>query len=69
MALTQCVCVVFYLQRYASASYDGEAMLILPCSKGILCSTLHFDSLRDGLEDYEFYVTLSQLVQAAKVRL
>ena len=33
--------------RYASASYDGEAMLILPGPEGML-STLHFDSLRDG---------------------
>ena len=51
--------------RYASASYDGEAMLILPGPEGML-STLHFDSLRDGLEDFEYYHLLSELVQAAE---
>lgn len=53
--------------RYASASYDGEALLIVPGPNGML-STLHFEGIRDGLEDYEYYTLLSQLVANATAR-
>ena len=45
--------------RYASASYDGEALLIVPGPDGML-STLHFDSIRDGLEECAFCCLRSQ---------
>eukprot|EP01051_Picozoa_sp_SAG22_P000323 SAG22_NODE_7_length_40155_cov_25.241356_36_plen_176_part_00 len=36
--------------RYTASSYDGEALLVLPGPKGML-STIHFENLRDGLEE------------------
>eukprot|EP01045_Picozoa_sp_COSAG04_P006827 COSAG04_NODE_343_length_16235_cov_7.800570_3_plen_110_part_00 len=52
---------------YDATSYDGEALLLLPGPTGIL-STLHFDSIRDGLEDLEYFRLLSGLVAAARAK-
>ena len=52
---------------FDATSYDGEALLLLPGPTGIL-STLHFDSIRDGLEDLEYFRLLSGLVAAARAK-
>ena len=45
---------------YKNESWDGEGMVILPGPRGPL-STLHFEAITAGLEDYELYVLLKQL--------
>merc|ERR1711964_619425 len=59
--------------RNGGFGHDGEGLVILPGPptlsryRGIL-STLHFENLRDGLEDYECYVLLGRLLAAANAR-
>ena len=52
---------------YASADYgyDGMGQLIIPGPTGAL-STLHFENIRDGLEDHGYLALLRQLVQKAQ---
>jgi hypothetical protein len=54
---------------YASAAYgyDGLGQLILPGPTGAL-STIHFENIRDGLEDHGYLALLSQLVRAGVER-
>ena len=55
--------------RYLSApyGYDGMGQLILPGPTGAL-STIHFENIRDGLEDHALLVTLSDLVHRGLAR-
>ncbi len=46
---------------------DGDGELICPGPNGPL-STLQFENIRDGIEDYEYYWVLSDLVARAKKR-
>ena len=53
------------------ARHDGEGLVVLPGPphlsrwRGIL-STLYFENLRDGVEDFEYYVLLRALVRSAR---
>eukprot|EP01051_Picozoa_sp_SAG22_P006679 SAG22_NODE_444_length_10453_cov_8.586343_10_plen_142_part_00 len=44
----------------ANYSFDGEGQPILPGEKGVL-STLHFENMRDGLEDHAMLAVLRDL--------
>lgn len=46
---------------------DGDGELICPGPHGPL-STLHFENIRDGIEDYEYYWVLSDLIAKAMVK-
>ena len=46
---------------------DGDGLLIYPGPEGPL-STIRLDNIRDGLEDYEYYWLLDQLVKKAEAK-
>ena len=50
--------------KFGNSAQDGEGLLIVPSPSGAL-STLHFENIRDGLEDVEWYTVLSALVAEA----
>lgn len=52
--------------RSAPYGYDGMGQLILPGMNGAL-STIHFENIRDGLEDHSLLDQLSQLVRRGLV--
>jgi hypothetical protein len=50
----------------AFGKYNGDGYLLYPGDDLKPCSSIRFDALRDGLEDYEYLWTLNSLLQQAE---
>lgn len=51
---------------YSFNHYNGDGVLLYPGPDGRLLSSIRLDCIRDGIEDYEYFYILNDLVQKAE---